>query len=346
MSTTRHLRLLATLLLAFVWIPALAWNTGGHRVAARIAWQSLQPAQQATLWEILQAHPDFPHWHSRHRHALERVQSAPDRSAVFAEAACWADAIRDAADYSDGDPSASVSGSKLPDRLRHRDWHFVNQPLGEPGRTILGGQLHNAIPRLVLMLAGPDREQQAFALVWLLHLVADLHQPLHVATRRLGRNRHDSGGNLVAVRVDPTLIGADQRGRRMSLHAYWDDLVAPPWLRGARLDRLAGRLMAEYAPPVEAGQAADWQLESYRLAEVAYRALHQGGRVAMIDIADHQRNRRIAERQIALAGYRLADLLRRLLKQAARSAEHHSGLQRGSGKELSARHSAPARPLQ
>lgn len=345
-SPMRRFRLLAAFSLSLLALPALAWNSGGHRVAARIAWLALEPDHQAELWQILGAHPDFPHWRLTRRQVTERVWSDGDRATVFAEAAVWADTIRDANDFVDGDPSLPADKAKLPDRLRHRDWHYVNQPLGESSRTILGGQLQEAVPRLARLLAGDDREGQAFSLVWLLHLVADLHQPLHVATRRLERGRHDSGGNLVTVRLDPTLVPKNSRERQLNLHAYWDDLAAPPWLRGAQLDRLVGRLLAEHGPPASPGSMADWWQESHRLAGEAYRSIDADGRSAAIDVASHRGNRRIAERQITLAGYRLAELLRRSLDEASGSAEDRSGRQRRTGKEFPARHSTPARLLQ
>jgi len=55
---------------------------------------------------------------------------------------------------------------------------------------------------------------KSYDLVWLLHLVGDVHQPLHCATRvsAAAPDGHD-GGN--AVKLDCT---------KCELHAFWDNL--------------------------------------------------------------------------------------------------------------------------
>ena len=65
---------------------------------------------------------------------------------------------------------------------------------------------------------------QADALPWLLHLVADIHQPLHVGLDG------DEGGNKVEIE-NPF----NKRLPFTNVHTYWDDLPGPPWLRGKRL---------------------------------------------------------------------------------------------------------------
>jgi hypothetical protein len=339
--------LIAALALLLVANPVAAWNAGGHRLAAGIAWDSLAPAEQAWLWEILRSHPDFPHWHSPRRAAMDAALARGDRVAVFAEAGNWADSIRDAEGFVDGDQASPPHASPgVPDRLRHQDWHYVNQPLGEPADSILGGRLHEALPALFATLADRHSPQRAYALVWLLHLVADLHQPLHVATRRLAGGRHDAGGNAVEVRIDPALLPKRRRVGGLSLHAYWDDLVAPPWLSGAGLDSRRRRLMTEQPGPTTAGEPTGWRSEAHQLARQAYGSLLLGGRIAAIDEATHRANQRIAERQIALAGYRLAKLLRQAIAGAPESGEHRPRGKRRAGEEIPRRQSLPARPLQ
>src|SRR6202042_1762839 len=72
------------------------------------------------------------------------------------------------------------------DLLRHRYWHFVDTPFSQDGSTLPAipapnAQTQIAAFRAVLASAEPD-ELKSYDLVWLLHLVGDVHQPLHCVT--------------------------------------------------------------------------------------------------------------------------------------------------------------------
>jgi hypothetical protein len=95
------------------------------------------------------------------------------------------------------------------------------------------GELDQQIERLSQLLRSTRKNEQiTYALPWLLHLVADIHQPLHV-----GREG-DAGGNEVEIE-NPF----NKRLPFSSLHTYWDDLPGPPWLRGKRLEKNTNRLL-------------------------------------------------------------------------------------------------------
>lgn len=330
---------------------AHGWNAGGHRLTATIAWESLDAATRAQVAALLATHPDYPHWQAR------RVRTTDAAAAAFAEAATWADNIRSAPGFHDPDEAATPLRKGFPDMLRRRDWHYVNQLLGEA--TVAGGAIHRALPRLQAALAEPSGPQRAYALVWLLHLVGDLHQPLHVATRRLGgdlhpaagdagrrsrRNAHDGGGNALAVHLPEGIPGQRRRPLTSDLHAVWDALAAPSWLSGERLAASARRLMRETPPPAElracleaprgtrarpacAPDFAGWRAATHTLAGAAYAGYADaaaagdalgtaanGTSPTVLDDGYLTDGRRLAERQIALAGYRLALLLRAALR--------------------------------
>src|SRR5207244_1603954 len=66
-------------------------------------------------------------------------------------------------------------------------------------------------------LGGADR---AIALCWVLHLVGDIHQPLHACTRYSAQfPAGDQGGNELMVLRDPPYANS-----QMSLHHLWDSL--------------------------------------------------------------------------------------------------------------------------
>lgn len=300
----RRWLLLALPLLTLSLLPlqALAWNAAGHRLAAAVAWERLDGETRRAVTGLLRWHPDHARLFAR----------APDGDAgreAFLAAATWPDDIKgDRRFFDDGEaPTPPLPG--FPDMARHRSWHYLDRPVGgTPARATSDGSLDRQLASLPRTLADPggDPVRRAYALAWLIHLVADAHQPLHVVSRYDARGRGDEGGNRLTVYTPfhPRLAS-------MSLHSYWDDLPGPPWLRGERLEREAQALIAATpAPP--AGTARDWLDESQKLAnEIAYPPGDDP--VPTLSDAFNERALATARRRVAEAGYRLADLLRQLL---------------------------------
>ena len=149
---------LAAVIAATLSSPALAWGRLGHRVISRFAESRLTPAAKAGIAAL-----------------LETGES-------IADASMWAD------DY----------------RSRHRNtapWHYVNVPLDEPRyddrfADKRRGSIIDKMAEFKATLKDSRRslEDRRFALRFLVHLVGDLHQPMHV-----GDNR-DRGGNNTQVR--------------------------------------------------------------------------------------------------------------------------------------------------
>lgn len=169
----RRLRALALVLLALA-LPGTAagWGVTGHRVVGEIAEGRLDPAARARVREIL---------------GVEDL----------AEASTWPDFMR---------------ASDAPFWRRAAPWHYVTIPPGstwaEAGPPPEGDAI-SALARFRAELLDPAASTQARrrALRFIVHLVGDLHQPLHAG------NGRDRGGNDVSV----TFFG-----RPMSLHALWD----------------------------------------------------------------------------------------------------------------------------
>jgi hypothetical protein len=89
--------------------------------------------------------------------------------------------------------------------------------------------------------AAADR---AIALCWVIHIVGDMHQPLHAALWMSGRfPLTDAGGNWAWVRK--TADAAPER-----LHRIWDAAGRPDGLNRASPDALAAELERDY--PAEA----------------------------------------------------------------------------------------------
>jgi hypothetical protein len=205
------------------------------------------------------------------------------------------------------------------------NWHFVNIPYDavsyDPERDCKdmprGDCVIKAIARARSLLADrkASKRQRAEALKFFIHFVGDVHQPLHAA------DRNDAGGSQVRV----TFFD-----RPMSLHAVWDYGIIDKrtvewggyvrylkqcWVRGKDINAL------------QRGGPVDWALEAHRSAvDVAYVLPED----LNLSLPYYQRSLPIVDRQLALAGIRLA----RVLSEAFGY--------RGKLGDLTATHEAPA----
>ncbi len=274
----RLLLLLISLLCAS---PAWAWNAAGHRLSAVIAWQQLSDDSRQWLDGLLRQHEDYPRWREK--------SGTGDRVMIFAEAATWADSIRNDPRYSDSTAGQPGAG----DYQRHGDWHYLN--LDAHGR-VQGGQLEKRLGDLARLLRSTaSNEQKAWALPWLIHLLGDIHQPLHVGYH------DDRGGNRHRI-DDPDA----PRHKLTDLHSYWDDLPGPSGLRGKRLLNRARQLLNENSAPQQ-GTIRQWRDESRGLLGRAYPT--PGSNRSVISAAFRNEAQAIADQRIVDAGYRLAGLL-------------------------------------
>jgi hypothetical protein len=220
-------------------------------------------------------------------------------------AAIWADEVR-------------------PTRPETYNWHFVDIPVGEarydPARdcpaTAKGDCAIAQIARARVEVVEPGRSValRAEALKFLIHIVGDLHQPLHAI------DNHDRGGNDVRVMA---LRGED--GRATNLHAVWDTglLNLSTETEIARADRLLAQFRSQtLTQPLDVVlDAVKWAEESHEIGlRVVYRYpsfVPTGPGPEPIALDDAYRAAAIAEidRRQQLAGVRLATLLSVLFKQ-------------------------------
>ena len=295
---------LSLLLVAALWTapPAAAWNAGGHRLTAAIAWRGLDEGTRAAVAATLARHPDYETW-------VKRGRQEDPGYAAFLEASTWPDDIKGDRRFHDDAEAPTPALKGFPDMARHRNWHHVDQPVNGVAVSHTGnGELDGRLEALRVLIAHPraTAEARAWALPWLVHLVGDAHQPLHTVSRYDGAGRSDEGGN--ELWIDNPF---HPRRTSMSLHAYWDDLPGPPWLRGARLEETAGRMLAEAGGVATLESTATWIRESRQLArDVAYADLE--GEVPTLTAAYHERAQKNARQRVTLAGQRLALLLRQL----------------------------------
>lgn len=287
--------------------PVQAWNDFGHMTVAALAWEHLRPAARAEATKLLRLNPDYATW---------VAQVAPDARDVtaFMRAATWADAIKHQAGHVDGgarpaDPDANQNAGYA-DLNEHRSWHFVDVPFTTDRTPIPGVPTPNAATRIadfrtVLADAAAPELLRSYDLSWVLHLVGDIHQPLHAVSRFSQQlPEGDLGGNRVRLCAPPC---------RQELHHFWDQALG----HGTPTEALA---LARQLPVPPRQRIVDttiqhWVDESGRLARRLVYAAPIGPGAGPYPLTDAYREqaRLIARERIALAGRRLAVLLNRAL---------------------------------
>ncbi len=274
-------------------------------VIAAEAYRGLSPEEKAQVFDVLKTHPDFAKWsHDYHVNANFDLPAY-----VFMRSSSWPDEIR-------------RSGSPYD----HPNWHFIDYPLRppafafEPDPHPTDNVLYGVAQcEKVLSDTNAGSELRAVYLSYLIHLVGDMHQPLHCESFYGPVYPHgDRGGNDFYVR--PAQAG-------VRLHGIWDGLLgssANPrtqWNYAISLNSKYSR--ASLPELTQDTIPKSWSLESRALA-IEYGYLNgqlQGGTTE--DTAPPlpdgytKQAKAVAEKQGALAGYRLADEIQKYLKTAS-----------------------------
>ncbi|MBY0523526.1 MAG: S1/P1 nuclease [Gemmataceae bacterium] len=314
-------------MLAFVPVQALAWSGPGHMTVVKLAWDGLDRGQRDAISQALRQHP---HWKE---FFLERRKDKPDGIAEdewdFLVASTWADWLR-------GYTQSQTPEGKAIAKYHRGKQHYINKPFVLPADEDLfkdkklepdRENVVNALKAYVNQLKSENATapQKALALCWLLHLVGDIHQPLHaVAFYSKEYERGDEGGNLWWVKDGE---------RPVRLHAYWDGLLGSELDYRKSYPRVKTNVELLTRPEFQREKFPEelkrtdfdqWADESLALARsVAYRE----GKLPGLRIARDQETeerkaeapalpedyapsaRRAAEQRIALAGHRLLDQL-------------------------------------
>lgn len=288
-------------------MPARAWDDFGHMVVAAVAWQHLTPGARTQASALLRLNPDYPDW-------VAGVPSGNRDTIAFVRAATWADALKHEAGYVDDSAapeSADANGnSGYGDLAEHRYWHYVDVPFALDGTALPATPAPNAATRIedfrqVLADRTAPAAIKSYDLAWVMHLVGDIHQPLH-AVSRFSRElpAGDLGGNRVRLCAPPC---------RLKLHYFWDAALG----YGTPTEALAfaGQLATPAARRIADTRVQDWVAESGAIARaVVYRPpVGSGPGPFSLTPAYRERARLIARSQVALAGRRLAVLLNKVL---------------------------------
>ena len=240
-------------LLGALTAPAWSWGTQGHQVVAELAFNALTPKARFEVTQLL---------------ALEPGET-------LASISMWAD-----------EHKSPATGA----------WHYVNFPRAtcsfEAERDCPDGQcVVAALERQLTVLASnPTPERRLKALKYVVHLVGDLHQPLHAGYQ------DDRGGNSYTLQ-------AFMQAR--NLHALWDGGL----VKNLNLDNTALTALIRQSTP----QLAQSNLNLSQAAEESCRLVATPGFYPDRQVSERyvQQFTPVLLQRLAMAGARLAGLLNR-----------------------------------
>lgn len=247
---------LTTLLCLAVALAAGAWSQKGHDVTAYIAEQHLTPQARAAVDSILDG-----------------------RSMVY-----WSNWLDNA--------------SHQMDHAYTRTWHYKNIDAGETYESAPAnpsGDVVTAIKQQIEVLTDPatTKADAALALKILIHIVGDIHQPMHLG------HASDLGGNRVKMKFFD---------RNTNLHSIWDSSLVESGHKWSYTEwqQQIDTTDPEKIAAITKGSVDDWARETYNIATQCYVYFRPGNKVMYNDIA---RWTPVIEQQFLRGGLRLAHIL-------------------------------------
>lgn len=282
-----------------------AWSSVGHKIVAHIAYDHLTPEAKKAVDRL----------------TLQDVKTYSGRNR-FVFASTWADWSRDHGD------------------TRFRRWHYIDLPLSSAGQKTQAPNAMNAVYginhcQVVLKKTKASFAEKSTCLKLLVHIVGDIHQPLHCVNRFSPLHpKGDRGGGGYLIKSP---VAAN-------LHAYWDRGLGQ-FASFQRRTSISNKKLQLYAQTIEKkypiatyhhlggampllrreGRGADsraldsvsafpieWAREGRVLSESVVYQLVENGVPSSSYI---NQGIGIVEKQLALAGYRLAAILNTLYTQ-------------------------------
>jgi len=234
-------------------------------------------------------------------------------------ASTWADQIKGDSSYHDDGTdggntppadSTATANTGYSDKARHKYWHFIDVPFS-PDNTTLGlvpypnVETETAVFRQTLS-SSAALKLKSYDVVWLLHLVGDIHQPLHCTSRFTSSEPHgDSGGNAVKFcsTTDQSCTG--------NLHSFWDNLLGPSSATPQQVAVVAAALAAVTVSNDDL-DVHTWVDESFALAQSVTYAnppVGNGAGPFRYDQSYADSAKGVAEKRVVQAGLRLANIL-------------------------------------
>jgi hypothetical protein len=244
--------------LAFAALGLVSWGFKGHRAVATIAQKHLTAG-------------------------VSYVASAWLKGERMEDVSTWADENRD--------PKTAP-------------WHYINLPLGLSRDAFVkavqesDNNVYTAILKTEATLkdANASGEAKNEAMKYLIHLVGDAHQPMHVS------RKEDKGGNTIQLRFNNT---------GTNLHNLWDSKLIDK--EGLSQEDIVKTYDAATTADIKKWQSdspIEWLWESYQITTELYTNAKPGQN---IDDVYYQKYIPVVRKRIDQAGIRLAGELNRLL---------------------------------
>jgi hypothetical protein len=243
------------------------WGGEGHNLVARLAAARLTQQAAAHVAEIL------------------------GPNTTMASISSWADQVRNS-------------------RKETGPWHYIDIPIDKPHLDMKrdcpkGDCVIAKIEELERTLAdksiAPEKRKEA--LMFLVHFVGDMHQPLHCS------DHSDKGGNDVKLAFFE---------RPTNLHSLWDSgLLARMGTEDALFADLSKDLTPKRATKFAKGNVRDWAEQSHRQGQLAvYGKLPKvaAGTTIQLSGVYEQTADPVVKEQLERAGARLAKVLNTTLK--------------------------------
>jgi hypothetical protein len=247
-------------------LPAYGWGPEGHSLVARIAEAQLTPAARAQVIAIL----------------------GPDRTLV--SIASWADEIRR------GRPETGP-------------WHYIDIPIHQPHLDMArdcpkGDCVIAQITEFEKVLQDPaaDPVKRREALMFVVHFVGDMHQPLHCS------NNDDRGGNSVRVQFFD---------RTTNLHSVWDSGLLSRMPPEDQLLAVYSRESMRKAKKWAKGTPEQWAEQVHKSAQkITYGKLAKvpAGSPVPLDASYEKVSDKLIREELEMAGARLAFVLNTSLR--------------------------------
>jgi S1/P1 Nuclease len=180
-------------------------------------------------------------------------------------------------------------------------WHYIDLPEGydyehfsQAVRNMKDENVYTALLKCENDLRDPSRsrDERSFALKFIVHLVGDVHQPMHVS------RAEDKGGNSIKVTFN---------GQDANLHSLWDSRLIEH--QNLSYEQLAAQYDHATAAQIRQWQSDNlmkWLFESYQISSQLYADARNNSN---FDEAYYQAHLPVIQQRIEQAGIRLAGVL-------------------------------------
>jgi hypothetical protein len=257
----------------FFTTPAYPWGAEGHQAIGEAARAMLTPEARIEIQKLL---------------------GDDDLASI----AVWLDDLRNLAHHHSGplrdDPEAMAFNAKFPE---NDSWHFVDLPVGLTNYSLDGpfsspNDIVHALRRAIDVLEGKSSEfTRVQALRIIVHLVGDIHQPLHTVSGYYNLTDLEQP-QLISDPVDALGKLQDRGGNQLfytksqELHALWDTKLVVKVATSTSFQKLSEILREAPVSPQTPGDYHAWPMEWVQDSETVAIGAYDGIAFGTAKLAD------------------------------------------------------------